>query len=122
MSRAVRAETRSRAKEDIKRVISAIDKVRKWYYQYFPCHKLISLFAVYCQDSQDTRSAVPSEILLPVAITAFQDSWGDDAIAVLSETVSPLLQQRQAFQYESQIWYLIFITTNMCMSQKFIKM
>jgi len=31
MSRAVRAETRSRAKEDIKRVISAIDKVRKWY-------------------------------------------------------------------------------------------
>jgi hypothetical protein len=30
MSRAVRAETRSRAKEDIKRVISAIDKVRKW--------------------------------------------------------------------------------------------
>ena len=30
MSRAVRAETRSRAKEDIKRVIHAIDKVRKW--------------------------------------------------------------------------------------------
>lgn len=30
MSRAVRAETRSRAKEDIKRVITAIDKVRKW--------------------------------------------------------------------------------------------
>jgi len=35
MSRAVRAETRSRAKEDIKRVISAIDKVRKWCDQYF---------------------------------------------------------------------------------------
>ncbi|XP_074642583.1 uncharacterized protein LOC141899879 isoform X3 [Tubulanus polymorphus] len=30
MSRAIRAETRSRAKEDIKRVINAIDKVRKW--------------------------------------------------------------------------------------------
>lgn len=30
MSRAGRAETRSRAKEDIKRVINAIDKVRKW--------------------------------------------------------------------------------------------
>ncbi|XP_064618855.1 B-cell CLL/lymphoma 7 protein family member A-like isoform X4 [Lineus longissimus] len=30
MSRAVRAETRSRAKEDIKRVINAIDKVRTW--------------------------------------------------------------------------------------------
>ncbi|ELU01809.1 hypothetical protein CAPTEDRAFT_224496 [Capitella teleta] len=30
MSRAVRAETRSRAKEDIKRVINAIDRVRKW--------------------------------------------------------------------------------------------
>ncbi|XP_033747365.1 B-cell CLL/lymphoma 7 protein family member A-like isoform X4 [Pecten maximus] len=30
LSRSIRAETRSRAKEDIKRVISAIDKVRKW--------------------------------------------------------------------------------------------
>lgn len=30
ISRAVRAETRSRAKEDIKRVINAIDKVRHW--------------------------------------------------------------------------------------------
>ncbi|XP_046548900.1 B-cell CLL/lymphoma 7 protein family member A-like [Haliotis rubra] len=30
LSRSVRAETRSRAKEDIKRVINAIDKVRKW--------------------------------------------------------------------------------------------
>lgn len=30
LSRASRAETRSRAKEDIKRVIHAIDKVRKW--------------------------------------------------------------------------------------------
>lgn len=30
MSRAIRAETRSRAKEDIKRVITAIDKVRRW--------------------------------------------------------------------------------------------
>ena len=30
ISRAVRAETRSRAKEDIKKVISSIDKVRKW--------------------------------------------------------------------------------------------
>lgn len=31
MSRSVRAETRSRAKDDIKRVMQAIDKVRKWY-------------------------------------------------------------------------------------------
>ena len=31
LSRSVRAETRSRAKEDIKRVINAIDKVRKWW-------------------------------------------------------------------------------------------
>ena len=31
MSRAIRAETRSRAKEEIKNVIHAIDKVRKWY-------------------------------------------------------------------------------------------
>lgn len=31
MSRSVRAETRSRAKDDIKRVMHAIDKVRKWY-------------------------------------------------------------------------------------------
>ncbi|CAE1330942.1 unnamed protein product [Acanthosepion pharaonis] len=30
LSRSIRAETRSRAKEDIKRVINAIDKVRKW--------------------------------------------------------------------------------------------
>lgn len=30
MSRSVRAETRSRAKDDIKRVMQAIDKVRKW--------------------------------------------------------------------------------------------
>lgn len=30
LSRSIRAETRSRAKEDIKRVITAIDKVRKW--------------------------------------------------------------------------------------------
>lgn len=30
MSRAIRAETRSRAKEEIKNVIHAIDKVRKW--------------------------------------------------------------------------------------------
>ena len=30
MSRSVRAETRSRAKEDIKRIVNAIDKVRKW--------------------------------------------------------------------------------------------
>lgn len=30
LSRSGRAETRSRAKEDIKRVINAIDKVRKW--------------------------------------------------------------------------------------------
>lgn len=31
LSRSIRAETRSRAKEDIKRVINAIDKVRKWW-------------------------------------------------------------------------------------------
>ncbi|GAB6030197.1 hypothetical protein CHUAL_005873 [Chamberlinius hualienensis] len=30
MSRSVRAETRSRAKDDIKRVMQAIDKVRRW--------------------------------------------------------------------------------------------
>ncbi|KAL3858184.1 hypothetical protein ACJMK2_012789 [Sinanodonta woodiana] len=30
LSRSIRAETRSRAKEDIKRVITAVDKVRKW--------------------------------------------------------------------------------------------
>jgi len=30
MSRSVRAETRSRAKDDIKRVMQAIDRVRKW--------------------------------------------------------------------------------------------
>ncbi|XP_035218851.1 B-cell CLL/lymphoma 7 protein family member A-like isoform X2 [Stegodyphus dumicola] len=30
MSRSIRAETRSRAKDDIKRVMQAIDKVRKW--------------------------------------------------------------------------------------------
>lgn len=30
MSRSVRAETRSRAKDDFKRVMQAIDKVRKW--------------------------------------------------------------------------------------------
>lgn len=31
MSRSVRAETRSRAKDDIKRVMQAVDKVRHWY-------------------------------------------------------------------------------------------
>ena len=31
MSRATRAETRSRAKEEIKNVICAIGKVRKWF-------------------------------------------------------------------------------------------
>lgn len=31
MSRSVRAETRSRAKDDIKRVMHAVDKVRHWY-------------------------------------------------------------------------------------------
>uniref|UniRef100_A0A1L8DCX3 Putative b-cell cll/lymphoma 7 protein family member b n=1 Tax=Nyssomyia neivai TaxID=330878 RepID=A0A1L8DCX3_9DIPT len=30
MSRSVRAETRSRAKDDIKRVMQAVDKVRHW--------------------------------------------------------------------------------------------
>ena len=30
-TRSGRAETRSRAKEEIKKVITAIDKVRKWY-------------------------------------------------------------------------------------------
>lgn len=35
MSRSIRAETRSRAKDDIKRVMQAIDKVRKWYNDYF---------------------------------------------------------------------------------------
>lgn len=30
MSRAVRAETRSRAKDDIKRVMQSVDKVRRW--------------------------------------------------------------------------------------------
>lgn len=30
MSRSVRAETRSRAKDDIKRVMHAVDKVRHW--------------------------------------------------------------------------------------------
>ena len=31
MSRSVRAETRSRAKDDIKRVMQVVDKVRHWY-------------------------------------------------------------------------------------------
>lgn len=31
MSRSVRAETRSRAKDDIKRVMQAVDKVRHWW-------------------------------------------------------------------------------------------
>jgi hypothetical protein len=30
MSRSVRAETRSRAKDDIKRVMQVVDKVRHW--------------------------------------------------------------------------------------------
>lgn len=30
MSRSVRAETRSRAKDDVKRVMHAVDKVRHW--------------------------------------------------------------------------------------------
>lgn len=30
MSRSLRADTRSRAKDDIKRAMLAIDKVRKW--------------------------------------------------------------------------------------------
>lgn len=30
MSRSQRAETRNRAKDDLKRVINAIEKVRKW--------------------------------------------------------------------------------------------
>lgn len=46
MSRAVRAETRSRAKEDIKRVISAIDKVRKWCDLHFFSLGRLSLFSV----------------------------------------------------------------------------
>lgn len=35
MSRSVRAETRSRAKDDIKRVMLAVDKVRHWYTKSF---------------------------------------------------------------------------------------
>ena len=52
MSRAVRAETRSRAKEDIKRVISAIDKVRKWCDQYFFLAGLASLFQCWLRPGQ----------------------------------------------------------------------
>lgn len=35
MSRSVRAETRSRAKDDIKRVMQVVDKVRHWYENFF---------------------------------------------------------------------------------------
>lgn len=31
MSRSVRAETRNRVKDDIKRVMQAVEKVRHWY-------------------------------------------------------------------------------------------
>lgn len=31
MSRSIRAETRSRAKDDIKKVMNVIDRVRHWY-------------------------------------------------------------------------------------------
>ena len=36
MSRSVRAETRSRAKDDIKRVMQVVDKVRHWLVYSFP--------------------------------------------------------------------------------------
>lgn len=36
MSRSVRAETRSRAKDDIKRVMQAVDKVRHWWVAAVP--------------------------------------------------------------------------------------
>lgn len=48
MSRSVRAETRSRAKDDIKRVMQAIDKVRKWYeYLFSMLNKLFSSILLY---------------------------------------------------------------------------
>uniref|UniRef100_A0A2K6DHD3 BAF chromatin remodeling complex subunit BCL7B n=1 Tax=Macaca nemestrina TaxID=9545 RepID=A0A2K6DHD3_MACNE len=34
--RSVRAETRSRAKDDIKKVMAAIEKVRKWIFKWVP--------------------------------------------------------------------------------------
>lgn len=35
MSRSVRAETRNRVKDDIKRVMQAVEKVRHWYLVLF---------------------------------------------------------------------------------------
>ena len=32
--RALRSETRAKAKDDIKRVMNAIEKVRKWYFKF----------------------------------------------------------------------------------------
>ena len=44
MSRSVRAETRSRAKDDIKRVMQVVDKVRHWYAFFLLKSALIQIF------------------------------------------------------------------------------
>lgn len=58
MSRSVRAETRSRAKDDIKRVMQVVDKVRHWYV-FCPKHVMVYLYS--CFSYLGKRSGLPLE-------------------------------------------------------------
>lgn len=58
MSRSVRAETRSRAKDDIKRVMQVVDKVRHWYV-FCPKHVMVYLYS--CFSYIGKRSGLPLE-------------------------------------------------------------
>uniref|UniRef100_A0AC34Q252 BCL7-like protein n=1 Tax=Panagrolaimus sp. JU765 TaxID=591449 RepID=A0AC34Q252_9BILA len=75
MSRSQRAETRNRAKDDLKRVINAIEKVRKWEKRWV-CLK-------------DTQLVVPK--WLPVA--PVQPKPSTNSLDVMGETTSSQMNE-----------------------------
>lgn len=52
MSRSVRAETRSRAKDDIKRVMQAVDRVRHWYALFSKIYSNFRFIKNHCHNTR----------------------------------------------------------------------